>query len=110
MHEEEKGKLGPFVIDLKGEPRPQCRQCQHVRRVPGSAHVRCGHPEVKEDGFSQMMAYWGIPDPNQMVRAGVLGHERGIRSGWFAWPFNFDPTWLLSCDWFQESETGEVRG
>ena len=34
----------------------------------------------------------------------VTGNEHGIRNGWFAWPFNFDPVWLDACDGFKEKE------
>jgi hypothetical protein len=38
---------------------------------------------------------------------GVVGHERGIRGGWFNWPINFDPVWLVRCDGFaQEAKNG----
>ena len=32
----------------------------------------------------------------------VSGNPAGIRRGWFNWPFNYDPTWLLTCDGFTE--------
>jgi hypothetical protein len=28
----------------------------------------------------------------------IQGNSAGIRRGWFAWPANFDPTWLVRCD------------
>lgn len=31
----------------------------------------------------------------------VTGNQHGIDHGWFYWPFNFDPRWLLSCDGFE---------
>lgn len=57
--------------------RANCYKCAHKREVPGSAHSRCNNPKAK-----------------------VIGHPRGVRSGWFGWPFNFDPTWLLDCNGF----------
>ena len=33
-------------------------------------------------------------------QARVEGSPVGIRGGWFHWPWNFDPTWLVSCDSF----------
>jgi hypothetical protein len=58
--------------------KPNCYKCVHRRTIPGDAHSRC----------------------NAMKVAKVSGHEHGIRSGWFRWPLNFDPVWLLSCDSF----------
>ncbi len=57
--------------------KPNCYQCKHVRSVPGDAHKACANKAAK-----------------------VSGAPHGIRSGWFSWPFNFDPTWLLACDGF----------
>jgi hypothetical protein len=34
----------------------------------------------------------------------VYGNPHGIKNGWFAWPFNFDPVWLESCNGFEEKE------
>jgi hypothetical protein len=31
----------------------------------------------------------------------VVGNPLGIRRGWFNWPFNFDPTWLVECGGFE---------
>ena len=59
--------------------RPNCYKCKHRRTIPGDTHSSCGNKEAK-----------------------VTGRETGIRRGWFAWPFNFDPTWLMSCDGFSE--------
>jgi hypothetical protein len=30
--------------------------------------------------------------------------SHGIRHGWFIWPANFDPTWLISCEGFTAKE------
>jgi hypothetical protein len=35
---------------------------------------------------------------------GITAHAQGIRGGWFHWPMNFDPRWLLSCDGFTAKE------
>lgn len=32
---------------------------------------------------------------------GVRGSEHAIKNGWFYWPWNFDPTWLESCNGFE---------
>ena len=59
--------------------RPNCYKCTYRTQVPGDAHSGC----VNKD-------------------AHVKGNEHGIKSGWFYWPFNFDPVWLVSCDGFVE--------
>jgi hypothetical protein len=35
---------------------------------------------------------------------GVKGDPWGIAHGWFNWPWNFDPTWLLNCDGYEREE------
>ena len=59
----------------------KCYDCKHRGKIPGDAHSYCKNKT-----------------------ANVKGHECGRKNGWFMWPFNFDPTWLLECDGFEESE------
>lgn len=60
---------------------PTCYKCKHRRNIPGDAHSECmNHKAI------------------------VKGNEHGIRSGWFCWPFNFDPVWLKECDGFESKE------
>lgn len=44
----------------------------------------------------------GSQNAPAMKRLNVLGDVSGIRGGWFLWPLNFDPTWLLTCDGFEK--------
>jgi len=30
----------------------------------------------------------------------LRANPHGVRMGWFAWPYNFDPVWLLECSGF----------
>jgi hypothetical protein len=62
---------------------PDCYKCKHRREVPGSAHSACNHPS-----------------PEKMK---VEGNPTGIRRGWFMWPYNYDPCWLVACDGFEEA-------
>jgi len=59
--------------------RPNCYDCIHRRTLSGDAHSKCLN-----------------------VEANVTATIHGIRQGWFYWPVNFDPTWLLTCDGFIE--------
>jgi hypothetical protein len=58
-----------------------CYKCKHRRNVPGDAHSTCANKNAR-----------------------VKGVEHGVKSGWFMWPFNFDPVWLISCDGFEAKE------
>jgi len=66
---------------MEDEKKPNCYECAHRREVPGSAHSRCNNHKAK-----------------------VTGNAHGIRSGWFKWPLNFDPAWLVSYDGFSTNE------
>jgi hypothetical protein len=59
--------------------KPDCYKCVHCQGNAGTCHKRCNN-----------------------IAAKVTGHEHGIRKGWFMWPLNFDPTWLISCDGFSD--------
>lgn len=60
---------------------PDCYKCVHRREIPGDRHSRCLNHS-----------------------AHVTGRLHGIRNGWFWWPINFDPLWLVSCDGFKTFE------
>lgn len=57
--------------------KPNCHACRSHRHIPGDCHVSCVNAAAR-----------------------VTANEHGVRMGWFLWPFNFDPTWLVSCDSF----------
>lgn len=59
--------------------KPNCYDCKFRKDIPGDAHIGCLN-----------------------TAAHVEGNPHGIRHGWFYWPWNFDPTWLVSCDGFAE--------
>ena len=64
--------------------KPNCYKCSHRRSIPGDAHSYCKHPQPKD------------------IR--IKGHPQGIKGGWFRYPYNFDPTWLLECNGFKDKE------
>lgn len=59
-----------------------CYKCEYRGTIPGNAHTRCLHPSPLSNS--------------------VKGDKYGIKSGWFLYPFNFDPVWLIKCDGFKE--------
>jgi hypothetical protein len=70
----------------------QCYTCKYRGTIPGDCHSQC------KLGISALFN-GGNEMPN------VEGDEHGIKSGWFMWPFNFDPVWLKSCD----SYAGDIQ-
>lgn len=85
---------------------PNCFTCKHRRDIQGNAHSRCGHPSLaafENNPLAEMVSLMGGtgPIPNPPFR--VVGNYHGIRMGWFAWPFNFDPNWLEECAGYENS-------
>lgn len=89
--------------------KPNCYECNHRRVLAGSCHSSCKHPaNVNASPLEEIMATFASVGRAAPVVGGavaslnVKGNEHGIRSGWFNWPYNFDPVWLESCDGFEE--------
>jgi hypothetical protein len=57
--------------------KPNCYECIHRCDVPGDAHSQCNNKNAQ-----------------------VTASKHGVRRGWFMWPINFDPVWLVTCDGF----------
>lgn len=87
---------------------PNCFQCRHKEEIPGDAHIRCGHPnnaEALKDAFTPVLAILASVRRIHAVTAmnnglNIKASAHGIRSGWFNYPYNFDPVWLENCDGF----------
>lgn len=62
--------------------KAKCYECAHRRTIPGDCHSSCANRKAR-----------------------VKGNEHGIAHGWFAWPWNFDPIWLESCDGFEKAKS-----
>lgn len=69
----------------------QCYDCKYTGNVPGSAHNTCNHP--KADFIGTLMG------KNPL---GITAKSHGVEMGWFMWPINFDPVWLINCDGLTE--------
>jgi len=67
-------------VDSIPSPRTiNCYKCKHRRSTPGDCHSSCTSNHAQ-----------------------VQGNEIGIRRGWFMWPYNFDPVWLIACTGYEE--------
>lgn len=91
--------------------KPDCYKCIHRREIPGDAHSRCVHPSLgqqDDNPFSAVVALVrGAADGTwkaQLRALGITAHTHGVRSGWFMWPANFDPVWLLTCNGFEQKQ------
>lgn len=86
--------------------KPNCYKCDYRGTVPGSAHSRCDHPLVGQDSnsFAALVDMFSGGNKEAADKLGIKANARGVRSGWFMWPANFDPVWLESCNGFTENE------
>lgn len=65
----------------------KCYNCKFAGKVPGSAHFSCSKKTVI-----------------------VAANNHGIQSGWFMFPFDFDPNWLEVCTgFFNKTDTVESK-
>lgn len=86
-----------------------CWACRHRREVPGSSHIRCAHPSIPPshplaEVLTTLASARGVPfmqDSRIIGALNIRGDPHGIRNGWFNWPLEFDPTWLLNCDGYE---------
>ena len=92
--------------------KPNCYKCKYQGEIPGNAHSICLHPNINKHPLEPFLAALslmggrafrqsGINLGYEKNKLGVTGNEHGIESGWFNWPFNFDPIWLETCDGFE---------
>lgn len=93
--------------------KPDCYKCKWKGEVIGSAHISCHHPsfgEINDNPLLQMLGILSsvrrVPATKILPQTGikVIGDPVGIRRGWFNHPFNFDPTWLVSCNGFKKND------
>lgn len=83
---------------------PNCYKCEYRRQVPGSAHSRCVHPRI-ESNVDNVFAVLLSTSIGKAVNAlNIKAVRHGIIKGWFMWPVDFDPVWLVSCNGFVKKE------
>ena len=95
--------------------QPNCYECVYRGGIPGNAHSKCLHPSVVQLVDTPLFELLGmlgsrrLGDMSQQMKSAykllnIEGNEHGKKSGWFNWPINFDPIWLISCDGFEEKK------
>lgn len=104
--------LGVKQAEVMLASKPNCYQCVHRRNLPGNTHSRCAHPIAGEiikatpPHIAMVLEMWGGAPMLPQLLGIEARSQHGIDNGWFGWPFNFDPVWLLTCDGFKPKETG----
>lgn len=80
--------------------KPDCYQCKYRGNVPGDAHSCCRYP----GNDTNLFAMFEKSNLLQAIKLNIKAIQHGVVSGWFMWPVNFDPVWLLSCTGFTPKE------
>lgn len=78
--------------------KPDCYSCRYRGGVPGDAHSCCRYPGNK----TGMFEFFEEANVKNAEKLNIQAHRHGIVSGWFYWPVNFDPVWLLNCKGYEE--------
>lgn len=82
--------------------------------MAGSYHSCCEHPSANADKnplgeIMGILASVGrvapVTEKKSAINLNIKGNSHGINSGWFNWPYNFDPVWLENCDGFEIEPT-----
>src|SRR3990167_7099260 len=88
--------------------KPNCYECKFRGGLPGDDHSKCTHPKAMGDdplgeilGLLASVQRVSPVTTSGAITLGIKGSTHGIRSGWFNWPFNFDPVWLEKCNGFE---------
>lgn len=80
--------------------KPNCHDCKYRGNVPGDAHSCCNHPKASLYGLLYLLSQ-PVVEGIRIPPLNIEADPHGVRSGWFMWPMNFDPIWLLNCDGFE---------
>jgi len=81
--------------------KPNCYLCKHRRELLGDCHSSCGHPAAHP--IALILFATGKTEFNT-EHIHIRGNTHGVRSGWFNWPLNFDPTWLEVCTGYAQKD------
>lgn len=95
-----------------GEKKFNCYSCKFRDGVAGSAHSSCKHPSmeaVNDNPMANVMSIFAsvgrtLPVNFTSKKLNIKANPHGIKSGWFNFPFNFDPVWLENCDGYEKKE------
>ena len=86
---------------------PNCYTCKYRGRgrVPGKALSCCNYPGNKTGIFTA----FDKANAKNMSKLRIKADRVGIQNGWFFWPINFDPVWLIHCNGYEENKKEEEK-
>lgn len=83
--------------------KPDCYKCKYRGNVPGDAHSCCTYPGNKTGMFD----FFEPENRVNLVKLNIRANPHGVKNGWFFYPVNFDPVWLINCGGFTPKENAE---
>ena len=84
--------------------KPNCYECKHRCNVAGSEHSSCKHPLLKGRELTTVMRIMAVGKSVSGYGTNyikVSGEHHGIINGWFSYPMDFDPVWLIECNGYE---------
>ena len=83
--------------------KPNCYTCKYRRLIPGDRHSRCGYPGTA----TNVLDLYSSENKLTKRKLGIKAEPEGVRGGWFVWPVNYDPVWLVNCNGFTPQENNK---
>ena len=90
------------MSEKKQKSAPKCYSCVYRRKSEWSAHSKCVFPGNKTD----LVSIFSVDNKNfeNAEKLGIVVNRTGIVNGWFNWPIDFDPVWLINCNGYKQKE------
>jgi|GEM_PF-3364531 len=79
---------------LQDNHKPDCMSCKHRMTLPGETHSMCKLGATDKATIEAIVRFGTAMIYNPLDAYGV---SSAIAKGWFDWPFNYDPLWLIRC-------------
>ena len=96
--------------------KPNCYNCKFRTTVPGSAHSCCtviretakelGMEDSRAVSLETLISLGHAEVKSQSDQSAVKLNPHGVKNGWAAWPLDYDPIWVESCE-FESAKKGE---
>ena len=86
--------------------KPNRYECVYRCRLIGDAHSSCAHPlngDISGNVMTNLVTMIRL-NGLSALKLNITANQHGVSHGWFMWPANFDPTWLLTCSGFTQKE------
>ena len=76
--------------------KPNCYDCKFRGNVAGSTHSTCSYGDNNLNLF-ELFSSNNIENAQTLDIKAV---QHAVNKGWFNWPVDFDPAWLVNCEGF----------